>query len=104
MRGITTTFAAAILALGTAVAVAAPALATEGEFLNDLRNDGFTGSDSVLLDWGYRIWDDWQTSAFASSTPEGSASDPFLLLSMARATFAKPIRTPAVSNKAEAVS
>ena len=54
MRGITTTFAAAILALGTAVAVAAPALATEGEFLNDLRNDGFTGSDPVLLDWGYR--------------------------------------------------
>ena len=60
MRGITTTFAAAILTLGTAVAVAAPALATEGEFLNDLRNDGFTGSDSVLLDWGYRICDDWQ--------------------------------------------
>ena len=60
MRGITKTFAAAILALGTAVAVAAPALATEGEFLNDLRNDGFTGSDSVLLDWGYRICDDWQ--------------------------------------------
>ena len=60
MRGITTTFAAAILTLGTAVAVAAPALATEGEFLNDLRNDGFTGSDPVLLDWGYRICDDWQ--------------------------------------------
>ena len=60
MRGITTTFAAAILTLGTAVVVAAPALATEGEFLNDLRNDGFTGSDSVLLDWGYRICDDWQ--------------------------------------------
>ena len=60
MRGITTTFAAAILTLGTAVAVAAPALATEGEFLNDLRIDGFTGSDPVLLDWGYRICDDWQ--------------------------------------------
>jgi Protein of unknown function (DUF732) len=56
-------FAAMILTLGMGVAVAAPAAAQPDEdgYLSDMReNGGFSGSDSEMLDWGYRACDDWR--------------------------------------------
>ncbi|RDH76061.1 DUF732 domain-containing protein [Mycolicibacterium moriokaense] len=63
MPTIKSIFAATALALATGLAVAAPASAQPDEdgYLNDMRdNGGFTGSDSEMLDWGYRACDDWQ--------------------------------------------
>ena len=62
MRGITKTFAVIVLTLGMGIAVAAPAAAQADEeaYLNDMRSEGFTGSDSEMLDWGYRACDDWR--------------------------------------------
>ena len=62
MRGITKTFAVTVLTLGMGIAVAAPAAAQADEegYLSDMRSEGFTGSDSEMLDWGYRACDDWR--------------------------------------------
>ncbi len=63
MSRITRMFAAAVLTLGMGVAVAAPAWAAPDEdgYLSDMRdNGGFSGSDSEMLDWGYRACDDWR--------------------------------------------
>jgi Protein of unknown function (DUF732) len=62
MRGITKTFAVMVLALGMGIAVAAPAAAQPDEegYLFNMRSDGFSGSDSEMLDWGYRACDDWR--------------------------------------------
>jgi hypothetical protein len=63
MPNINVIFATAILTLGMGVAVAAPAAAAPDEdgYLSDMRdNGGFSGSDSEMLDWGYRACDDWR--------------------------------------------
>ena len=64
MRGISRTFAATVLALGTGIAVAAPALATEEEYLSDLRADDWLGGDAQLLNWGYRACTDLNNGIF----------------------------------------
>lgn len=63
MPEITRMFAALIFTFGMGVAVAAPAAAQPDEdgYLSDMRdNGGFSGSDSEMLDWGYRACDDWR--------------------------------------------
>ncbi len=62
MYGIAKLFAVTVVTLGMGIAVAAPAAAQadEGGYLNDMRSEGFTGSDSEMLDWGYRACDDWR--------------------------------------------
>ena len=64
MRGISRTFAATVLALGMGIAVAAPALATEEEYLSDLRADDWLGGDAQLLNWGYRACTDLNNGIF----------------------------------------
>ncbi len=56
-------FAATIVTVGMGIAVAAPATAAPDEdgYLSDMRsNGGFSGSNSEMLDWGYRACDDWR--------------------------------------------
>jgi hypothetical protein len=63
MPEITKMFAATIVVLGVGVAIAAPAAAAPDEqgYLSDMRdNGGFSGSNSEMLDWGYRACDDWR--------------------------------------------
>src|ERR1700754_1316276 len=57
LRILITAFVPAVAALAFAVpALAAP---DESTYLSDLRDNGFTGSDQVLLDLGYRACADW---------------------------------------------
>ena len=72
MRGISKMFAVTILALGMGIAVAAPALADPDEvtYLSDLRDEGFSGSDAVLLDLGYEACHDWDNGVSRSKIVE----------------------------------
>lgn len=48
---------ATILAAGVGIACAAPAFATEGDYLYDLHQAGYTGDDGTMLGLGYGVCD-----------------------------------------------
>ena len=67
--------AGSALAVVATIVTAGPAGATELEYLDDLKEDGFTGSDSQMLNWGYRVCTDgWQATVEWRSASQWAGS------------------------------